>query len=256
MNIDISIPNSWSKLSQRQLKSVFSFMSSESLSLHQCKLLLAFKFAGIKFYGLHPEGALVRCDGVFCYLDEDDLLAIAHEMDFIEEDPQIPVRLFEIKHRKAVHPLLRDLSFAKWLAIENLYYGFLETKDVALLNEVLSILYPKSGKFSAFVKTFKSRKIDFSHINAIKWLSSFKKYLERRYPEIYKRINPDSSVAGSSISQKKLLESMNAQIRALTKGDITKNEAVLDMDLHSALIELDALALEARKLNESLKKKK
>ena len=38
---------------------------------------------------------------------------------------------------------------------------------------------------------------------------------------------------------------MAAQIRILTKGDITKNDAILKSDTWSALLELDALAKEA-----------
>ena len=46
-----------------------------------------------------------------------------------------------------------------------------------------------------------------------------------------------------------LQESMNAQIRALTKGDITKEKEVLHLDTWRALTELDALAKEAEEFN-------
>lgn len=42
---------------------------------------------------------------------------------------------------------------------------------------------------------------------------------------------------------------MNAQIRALTKGDITKEKEVLHLDTWRALTELDALAKEAEEFN-------
>lgn len=255
MSIDILIPDSWDKLSQKQLKIVFSFLASDSLSLEQCKLLIAFKLAGIKFYGIHEQGALIRYKGVFIVLDDNDLLEIAKAVDFIDSEPSFPVRLFEIKFRKAVHPLLRELSFSQWLAIENLYCGFLVSKDISLLNEILSILYPKAGLFNKLIKSFKAKKLNFAHINVIKWLAAFKNYLARNYGEIYRRLDDDEDSKGPAISRQLLLESMNAQIRALTKGDITKQEAVLAMDVHTALSELNALALEARKLNEALKKK-
>lgn len=255
MILDISIPSSWAKLSQKQLRMVFSFLSSDQLTMTQCKLLVAFRLAGIRFYGIHDSGALVRFNGIFYVLDDEDILNFVHAVDFIEDDPDFPVRIFEIKHRKAVHPLLRELSFAQWLAIENLYFGFIATKDISHINEILSILYPKSGIFSPVVKSFKSRNLDFTHINALKWLAAFKNYLSRRYPEIYRNLSSESSDSAPALSKQSVVESMNAQIRALTKGDITKKEAVLNMDVHSALTELDALALEARKINESFKKK-
>ena len=42
---------------------------------------------------------------------------------------------------------------------------------------------------------------------------------------------------------------MNAQIRALTKGDITKESQVLALDTWRALTELDALAREYQEFN-------
>ncbi len=42
---------------------------------------------------------------------------------------------------------------------------------------------------------------------------------------------------------------MDAQIRALTKGDITKEEHILSLPAHRALTELDALAREYDELN-------
>jgi hypothetical protein len=41
---------------------------------------------------------------------------------------------------------------------------------------------------------------------------------------------------------------MNAQIRALTKGDITKENTVLKMDVWRALTELDAQAADREEL--------
>ena len=48
--------------------------------------------------------------------------------------------------------------------------------------------------------------------------------------------------------------SMNAQIRALTGGDITKEETIRKANVWRALTELDAKAREAEELNKKLKK--
>ena len=45
-----------------------------------------------------------------------------------------------------------------------------------------------------------------------------------------------------------LVRSMNTQIRALTKGDITKEKEILAMDVYRALTELDAQAEEYNEL--------
>ena len=46
---------------------------------------------------------------------------------------------------------------------------------------------------------------------------------------------------------------MDTQIRALTKGDITKEREVLQMDVHRALTELDAQAKEYEELKRETK---
>ena len=48
---------------------------------------------------------------------------------------------------------------------------------------------------------------------------------------------------------------MNAQIRALTKGDVTKEAQILALDAMRALTELDALAREYEELNRKYPKK-
>ena len=50
-----------------------------------------------------------------------------------------------------------------------------------------------------------------------------------------------------------LRQAMNAQIRALTGGDITKEAAILQMDCWRALTELDAKAREAEEMRNQLK---
>ena len=60
-------------------------------------------------------------------------------------------------------------------------------------------------------------------------------------------------LGGTSSIGRMLQESMNAQIRALTKGDIIKE--VLHLDTWRALTELDALAKEAEEFNRKYPKK-
>lgn len=57
--------------------------------------------------------------------------------------------------------------------------------------------------------------------------------------------NGGNLLGGSSNLFAQLRDSTNAQIRALTGGDITKEAAIRQMDTHRALTELDAKAREA-----------
>ena len=59
----------------------------------------------------------------------------------------------------------------------------------------------------------------------------------------------------SPISRSRIEDAVNAQIRALTKGDVTKEAEVLALDTHRALTELNAQAREYKQLNSQLNKK-
>ena len=67
-----------------------------------------------------------------------------------------------------------------------------------------------------------------------------------------KPVSTDESMP-SLPSLQQLQESMNAQIRALTGGDITKEREVLKMDCWRALTELDAKAKDYEDMRKTAK---
>jgi hypothetical protein len=82
------------------------------------------------------------------------------------------------------------------------------------------------------------------------WYTAVKKRFAEEFPNFLKPVNGQET--GTAASQKEI---MNAQIRILTKGDITKNDAILKSDTWSALLELDALAKEAEDFKNKMSKK-
>ena len=83
------------------------------------------------------------------------------------------------------------------------------------------------------------------------WFASLKNLLSRTFPHFLQAATADSSanMLGTPDIGRRLQESMNAQIRALTKGDITKENEILSFDTWRALTELDAQAREYEELN-------
>ena len=68
------------------------------------------------------------------------------------------------------------------------------------------------------------------------------------FPHFFQPMSSDNGgnlLGGSSNLYAQLRDSTNAQIRALTGGDVTKEEAIKKMDTHRALTELDAKARES-----------
>ena len=76
--------------------------------------------------------------------------------------------------------------------------------------------------------------------NCIMWFS----YVKKQFSQLFRHFFKPAPSGGKNVDW---LEQMNAQIRALTDGDITKEDAVLEKDCWRALTELDAKAHEAEK---------
>ena len=91
-------------------------------------------------------------------------------------------------------------------------------------------------------------------INIFYWFAALKETLSKKYSDFFQPLagGDDGNLLGSSTSVE---DAMNAQIRALTKGDITKEAEVLALDTHRALTELNAQAREYKELNAKLSTK-
>ena len=80
----------------------------------------------------------------------------------------------------------------------------------------------------------------------------------RRFSDVFQpaTANAESLLGSSPSIGSQLQEAMASQIRALTKGDITKEKDILAMDTWRALTELNAQAKEYKHLNAQINAKK
>ena len=77
------------------------------------------------------------------------------------------------------------------------------------------------------------------------WFMWIKDNFSKSFPHLFKPASEEGDYD--------MTEAMNAQIRALTGGDITKEKQIEKSDVWRALTELDAKAREAEELNDKLK---
>ena len=90
-------------------------------------------------------------------------------------------------------------------------------------------------------------------ISVMYWWASLKNYFNAEFKYFFNGL-PDGS--SSSLTGEQVKAAMNAQIRALTGGDITKEKEVLAMDTWRALTELDAKARDYQELERKYPSKK
>ena len=265
---NIILPESWAELTDKQLLMVFRLFAFD-LSAAEVKTLCMMKWGWLKVLASLPKNrSLIRRDKVFNKPDEQRkagfISAMARKLrpkakevvilrlrqiqratsvlDYLDSFAPIPVRIARIGKYRALPADFEKVPFEEFLYVENLFQGYLNTQSDELLLQMAQVLYA-----SDHVKPSKAHLVGIFY-----WIASLKQYFASQFPNFYKpAANTDINLLGSAHSDtyRQLRESTNAMIRALTGGDITKEERILKMDTWRALTELDAKAREAAELN-------
>ena len=159
------------------------------------------------------------------------------QLEFVDGYETFDVRLESIGGFMAVDGLLHRVMYKDYLNMEKYYQGYLATKQHRYALGLAKLLYPGGVQ-----------SIDDAELtNCVMWFSYVKKMFSKSFRHFFKPYPG----GGKSVDW---VEQMNAQIRALTDGDITKESAVLEKDCWRVLTELDAKAREAEEFRKKYPK--
>ena len=223
MTININVPVSWAELNPKQFLYACFLLSSGHYEPDQIKSLCLIRWGKLT----EKQMEMLRPEQVAAFLPV---------MDWLLEIPQVPVCLPVLQKHEALYDAkVHGLPFEQWLNIENQYQGYLHRKDIAFLNTIAGVLYGADLHLSAA-----------EAYSVFLWVASVKQYFAGRFTHFFVPLPVDASQQQDIHGQ--LVRSMNTQIRALTKGDITKEKEILAMDVYRALTELDAQAEEYNEL--------
>lgn len=239
--IDFKVPDGWMSLSDRQLRYVFSLFAAE-FSADEIKVLCLLRWSGAKVIGRQDSGAYLLKKGKDIFeVSPQTLAALLPHLHWLGVLPVFPVRLSHIHRRKALPADFAGVPFETFIICDNLYQGYLSTQNDELLDELGGVLYGKKMKF------LPEERISFFY-----WFAALKDMFSHRFSDFFQ---PMEAAGGNLLGSQAMSveEAMNAQIRALTKGDVTKEIEVLALDSLRALTELNAQAKEYRELNAKLK---
>lgn len=249
--IDLSIPESWEALSQDQLRWTMHLMSCD-IDTDRCRAILFGEFTGICIIGHSTDGDnkeggyLVKVRGYagIHFVSYREIVLAYATLDWLGTPPRVPVRPDKIAGAAALHPRLAGVTFETFLACESYFQGYVATGDESLIRGMVSLLYPG----------IREKDIDGYAVTAsFFWFSGLKTWLLARYDNFFR---PAGAGSMDDDGMPDMGAIIRTQIRALTKGDITKNAAVLSSELHDALHELDALAAEYEKIKSESRKNK
>lgn len=245
--LHLTCPRSWKEMTEEQLRYALHVIGCGLYSSVEGRTLMLLRFCSIEVTRKTPYGwacSLPICssDGKkqrrhHFFLQSWQVQDMIKQLEFVDSYEAFDVRLESIQGFKAVDPLLHRVMFQDYLNMEKYYQGYLATKEQRYAIGLAKLLYPGGVKA-----------IDDAELtNCVMWFSYVKKQFSKSFRHFFKPA-PDG---GKSVDW---VEQMNAQIRALTDGDITKESAVLEKDCWRALTELDAKAREAEEFRKKYPK--
>ena len=238
ISINFIVPQDWHELSDKQLRYVYQLLANE-FATDEVKTLCLLQWSGTKVIGRQDSGAYLLKKGKILFeVTPLTLAELLPHLEWLGSLPTVPVRISKINRQHALPADFSEVPFETFIICDNLYQGYLQTQNDELLDQLGATLYGKSMTFKPYER-----------INIFYWFAALKDTFSRKYPDFFQPIDAasGSNLLGSSVAS--VEDAMNAQIRALTKGDVTKEAEVLALDTHRALTELNAQAREYKELN-------
>ena len=238
-------PSSWAELSEDQLRYVLYILSSNRDKIvAKCHLLV--RFCGLEVHKHTRTGW--KCS-VLCsvpgempkrkvlYISSAEILSLLKNFDFIDKFTDFrPLQRASDVLLTAVDSMLHDVSFYDYLNIEKNYQLFMLNQEDKFLSKMAHLMYRTADGSADETANFEPYEL----LGVFMWFSSVKEYFAANFPHFFR-----PAKEGGELRREDILPAMQAQIRALTDGDVTKLQAVYNTDCWAALTELDNKAREA-----------
>ena len=242
--MSFTIPKGWEELTQEELHHIVKLLwlyGENQDWQYKVELAALLYFCRIEVVKRTALGWLCRKEETSdTFILASELLpSMLNHVEWVCRTEEMTVRIEQVGKYKAVDFKLQELMFGDYLNAENYYQAFLSGKDTDSLMGMARILYgvPDGVDVPELCDEYLA--------GAFLWFSAVKNLLGKWFPHFLK---PPSD-AGMTISRENLRDNTLAQIRLLTKGDVTKQEYILEKtDTWTALAELDAQACEAEEI--------
>lgn len=230
-NVDLYVPTSWEELSPEQYRAAVQL--KVAFPREEARVYAFLAFAGIQLLSREKgTTALVRLQGRTYTVSLSSIMLGAREVAFIDRPPVFPIRYDRVEGFEAPDAELHGVPFGTYLQADATFARLLTTRDEAHAVELIRLLYGADVSGA-------ERRAEYIFMMT-QWWTGLKTYLSRTFLHIFR---PVDGKEGTDVRETTL-----AQIRALTDGDVTKEEAVLNVDTWTALAELDAKAREAEEM--------
>lgn len=257
-SIELTAPKSWREMTQQQLRYVLTLLSLfEDTTV--VKTYMLFRLAGV-----HIEGEIKRITGdqpqaYSCWyrpawwkrrrwfaLEPWQVESLIQQFDFIDPFDGMDVRLECIHGCRAVDDILDHYPFGDYLLAEQYYQLSVVSGKPEMIERLACFLYlDRDGNHPQRLQLS-----PVEQMGTLRWFAHIKSVFAERWPYFFRRV--DADIEDMDLD---LMGAMDAQIRALTEGDITKESAIRSLPCWRALTELNQKAREAKEFHEKYDKK-
>ena len=185
------------------------------------------------------------------------------QFDFIDPFDGMDVRLERIHGCRAVDDILDHYPFGDYLLAEQYYQLAVSSGKPEMIERLACFLYLKKKVVVKrwaldLIPVFGTKKTHpgklslspAEQMGTLRWFAHVKSVFAERWPHFFRRV--DADIEEMDID---LMGAMDAQIRALTEGDITKEDTIKKLPCWRALTELNEKAREAKEFHEKYDKK-
>ncbi len=242
---DVAIPTGWNECTDKQKRIIFFILSIKKGA--PAKVSIFLKLTRISILKEDDLGYLCSRRGTRFYIASWEMMSFIQKLSWLDTPGSYPSPLSVMHGRKAINERLYTVDFETYLELESFYQMYMESipnkslerKNKALMG-MFNILYPQTRFWH---KWRKSLPLD-TELAIITWMAQVKGLLSNYFKDFFQ---PAENMADNS-GHVNVLELCNAQIRALTAGDITKEDDALKKKCWRALTELNAKAKEAKEL--------
>ena len=216
--INFHLPDAWHKLEQWQLRYVCYIMTR--FDPVTAKTYIFVRLLGITVLRRQEDGWVCSVRNgwkkVRFFVHSWQVQSFLHMLDFIERPGDMPFCLWRIGRFRSVDARLHDVPF-----------------------KAILLYVDRKGRHP---RRFNPSEEEL--LSVFLWIASVKNHFTKCFPYLFR---PPEQLEGEAFN---MLELVNAEIRALTGGDITKEREVLQMDCWRALTELNEKAREAQELQQ------
>ncbi|MGM9861290.1 MAG: hypothetical protein ACI30W_01710 [Muribaculaceae bacterium] len=238
--LDIQIPQSWGECSERQLRYLYRLQVA-GYTGDAMKILALARLANLRIHRAGGSDFLIIAKAGRAVISAERIASLVSALDWLD-GTDTPVRFSKLRGHAALPADFSGVPFETFLICENIFQAAIAANDENAVDALACSLY------NCRLITLR----DYERVMVLHWFAAIKALFARTFPDLFKPAGGD--VADMQPLSERLRLSADAQIRALTKGDITKEKEILALDTWRALTELNAQAKEYEEYRNKVKK--